>query len=115
MPVRDVVAAEGRVEQADLEFGRLRIREEGAVVGVGVDPYAQDLAIPAQGQFPLEVLSRAKPVEVRLPVLSSTHFTGRASRMEPRMAMRYPCYGQVSMSTEAWASAAVLEYGVNAK
>src|SRR4029450_12097345 len=35
-------------------------------------------------------MSRAKPVEIRLPVLSSIHFTGRSSRIEARIETTYP-------------------------
>src|SRR5260370_38559679 len=35
-------------------------------------------------------MSRAKPVEMRLPVLSSIHFTGRSSRIEARIEQTYP-------------------------
>ena len=53
--VGDVVAAEDRVEQADLELGRLRVREEAAVVRVGVDPDRLDLAVLADGRVAVEV------------------------------------------------------------
>jgi hypothetical protein len=35
---------------------------------------------------PRKYMSRAKPVEMRLPVLSSIHFTGRPTRIEARVA-----------------------------
>src|SRR5579864_3453261 len=37
-------------------------------------------------------MSRAKPVEMRLPDLSSIHFTGRSSRIEARIEQTYPGY-----------------------
>ena len=52
---RDVVAGERRVHQADLELAGLGVGEEGAVVGVGVHPDAEDLAVLAQRQLALEV------------------------------------------------------------
>ena len=52
---RDVVRGEGRVHQADLELARLRVGEERAVVGVGVDPDAEDLAVAAQRQLAVQV------------------------------------------------------------
>ena len=42
---RDVVGGERGVDQADLELARLRVGEERAVVGVGVHPEAEDLAV----------------------------------------------------------------------
>ena len=52
---RDVVAGERRVHQADLELARLGVGEERAVVGVGVHPHAEDLAVLAQRHLALEV------------------------------------------------------------
>jgi hypothetical protein len=52
---RDVVGGERGVHQADLELARLRVGEERAVVGVGVHPEAEDLAVPAQRHLALEV------------------------------------------------------------
>ena len=52
---RDVVAGERRVHQPDLELAGLRVGEEGAVVGVGVHPDAEDLAVLAQRQLAVEV------------------------------------------------------------
>ena len=37
-------------------------------------------------------MSRANPVEIRFPVLSSIHFTGRSSRIEARIEHTYPGY-----------------------
>ncbi len=48
---RDVVGREGRVHQADLELARLGVGEERAVVGVGVHPDGEDLAVAAQGHL----------------------------------------------------------------
>ena len=39
------------MHQADLELARLRVGEERAVVGVGVHPDAEDLAVLAQRQL----------------------------------------------------------------
>ena len=52
---RDVVGGEGRVHQADLELARLGVGEERAVVGVGVHPDGEDLAVPAQRHLAVEV------------------------------------------------------------
>ena len=52
---RDVVGRERRVHQPDLELAGLRVGEEGAVVGVGVHPDAEDLAVLAQRQLAVEV------------------------------------------------------------
>ena len=85
---RDVVAGERRVHQPDLELARLGVGEERAVVGVGVHPHAEDLAVLAQRHLAAAGRCRgAKPVEIRLPVLSSIHFTGRSSRIEARIDM----------------------------
>ena len=43
------------MHQADLELARLRVGEERAVVGVGVHPEAEDLAVAAQRHLALEV------------------------------------------------------------
>ena len=51
----DVVGGERGVHQADLELARLRVGEEGAVVGVGVHPDAEDLSVAAQRHLALEV------------------------------------------------------------
>lgn len=37
-------------------------------------------------------MSRANPVEMRLPDLSSIHLTGRSSRIEHRIEQTYPGY-----------------------
>jgi len=56
-----------------------------------VHPDTEDLAVVAQRQLAVEVeMSRANPVEIRLPVLSSIHLTGRSSRMEARIEQTYP-------------------------
>ena len=68
---RDVVAGEGRVHQADLELARLRVGEEGAVVGLGAHADAEDLAVLAQGHLAVEVdvASEAGRDQVAGPVL----------------------------------------------
>ncbi len=37
-------------------------------------------------------MSRAKPVEIRLPVRSSIHFTGRSRRIDANIDATYPGY-----------------------
>ena len=52
---RNVVTAERRVHEADLELARLRVGEERAVVGQGAHPHAEDLAVAAQRQLAVQV------------------------------------------------------------
>src|SRR5487761_817290 len=58
---RDVVGGEGRVHQADLELARLGIGEERPVVGVGVHPDGEDLAVPAQCHLAVQVYVPREP------------------------------------------------------
>jgi hypothetical protein len=66
---RDVVGGERRVHQPDLELAGLRVGEERAVIGVGVHPDAEDLAIAAQGQLALEVDVPGEPGGDQVPGL----------------------------------------------
>ena len=52
---RDVVGGERRVHQPDLELARLGVGEERAVVGVGVHPDGEDLAVLAQRHLAVQV------------------------------------------------------------
>ncbi len=52
---RDVVTAERRVHQADLELAGLGVGEECAVVGERAHPHAEDLAVAAQRQLTVQV------------------------------------------------------------
>ena len=72
---RDVVAGERRVHQPDLELARLGVGEERAVVGVGVHPDAEDLAVLAQRQLAVEVdvAGEAGRDQVAGPVLDPLH------------------------------------------
>ncbi len=82
--VRDVVAAEDRVEQADLELGRLGVGEEAAVVGVGVDPDGLDLAVLADGGVAVEVDVPGVPGgdQVAGLVLDPLHRAGEQDRAQ---------------------------------
>ena len=85
---RDVVAGERRVHQPDLELARLGVGEERAVVGrrcaSGRRGSCRPCAAPARRRGRRR---GAKPVEIRLPVRSSIHFTGRSVRIEARIDM----------------------------
>ena len=61
VPDRHVVAGERRVQQPDLELARLGVGEERALVGVGVHPHGEDLAVGAQRHLGVEVHVAAEP------------------------------------------------------
>ena len=61
MRSRDVVTRERRVHQADLELRWLGVGEERSVIGVGVHPHPEDLAVVAQRHLALEVHVATKP------------------------------------------------------
>ena len=82
----DVVAGERRVHEADLELARLRVGEERAVVGVGVHPDAEDLAVLAQRQLAVQVdvAAEAGGDEVAALVLDPLHRALEQDRREDR-------------------------------
>ena len=60
-PDRHVVASERRVQQPDLELAGLGVGEERALVGVGVHPDGEDLAVGPQGHLRVEVHVAPEP------------------------------------------------------
>ena len=83
---RNVVASKCRMHEPDLELARLRIREEGAMIGVGVHSYAEDSSVLSHCHLAaqVDVTPETGRDQVAALVLDPFHRTFEKNRREDR-------------------------------